>query len=88
VIRGRRSVSAERVAYSRATHQLLDAPPRVFDDPLALRILGPHAPQRIRRQARRFAAAPALHLRAFLAARSRLAEEALPRHRHAACAST
>lgn len=77
MIRGQRSVSAERVAYSRAAHQLLDAPPRVFDDPLALRILGPNASRRIRARARRFAAARALHLRAFLVARSRLAEEAL-----------
>lgn len=73
----RRSLSAERVAYQRAAHQLLDAAPRVFDDPLALRILGRHAPRRIRARARRFAAARALHLRAFLVARSRLAEEAL-----------
>lgn len=77
MIGGGRSLSAERVAYSRAAHQLLDAPPRVFDDPLAVRILGPHAGARIRARARRFAAARALHLRAFLVARSRLAEEAL-----------
>ena len=77
MIHGRRSFTAERVAYSRAAHQLLDAPPRVFDDPLAVKILGRDAPQRIRAQAWRFATPAALHLRAFLVARSRLAEEAL-----------
>jgi methyltransferase (TIGR00027 family) len=75
VIRGRPSLTAERVALSRAAHQLLDAP-RVLEDPLALRISGAHDADILARRTA-FAAAPARHLRAFLVARSRLAEEAL-----------
>lgn len=77
MIPGRASLTAQRVAYSRAAHQLLDAPPRVLDDPLAVRILGPEAPQRIRAHTRAYAAPPARFLRAFLVARSRLAEDTL-----------
>jgi len=67
-------VTAERVALRRAAHQVLDVPP-VFDDPLALRIVGLKAddvrPQegdteRVNRQRR-----------AFIAARSRLVEDEL-----------
>jgi hypothetical protein len=37
---GRPSVTAKSTANMRAAHQLVDDP-RVFDDPLALRIIGP-----------------------------------------------
>src|SRR5690349_7970490 len=68
-------MTAQRVAMRRAAHQILDKPV-VFEDPLAIRMLG-------REGARRLEAAPEAHeahpvskpLRAFLAARSRLAEE-------------
>ena len=39
----RPSQTALRVAMRRAAHQLYDAPPLVLDDPIAVRILGPHA---------------------------------------------
>ena len=42
MIAGRASSTAQRVARSRAAHQLLDRPP-VFTDPLAVQILGPLA---------------------------------------------
>lgn len=66
-----------RVAFRRAAHQILDDP-KVFDDPLALRIVGERAAAAIRsgvdsRAQSRFAR----YLRAFLAARSRYAEDAL-----------
>ncbi len=77
MISGRPSLTAQRVAQSRAAHQILDALPHVFDDPLALRILGSGAEHAIRARRRPFAAPPARYLRAFLVARSRLAEEAL-----------
>lgn len=75
--RGRPSATAERVALRRAAHQLLDRPP-VLDDPLALRIIGA-----ARRTALEADPAAGEHepwsapLRAFLAARARLAEDEL-----------
>jgi methyltransferase (TIGR00027 family) len=62
------SRTALRVAMRRAAHQLLDSP-RIFDDPLAIPILGPgNVPQTDD-------AFPSL--RAFLVARSRYAEDQL-----------
>jgi methyltransferase (TIGR00027 family) len=61
------------VARRRATHQLLDHP-RVFDDPLAVRILGEEA-RSIEVDPSRFDTAP--RLRAFVAARSRYSEDQL-----------
>lgn len=67
--------SALRVAQMRAVHQLLDAPV-VFEDPLALKILGPTEEQSLR-EAPGFYDAPWMRgLRASLAVRSRVAEEA------------
>ena len=61
----------------RAAHQLLDHPP-VHDDPLALPILGNAQAAAMRENPRRFEDRPfAPALRAVLAVRSRLAEDAL-----------
>ena len=61
----------------RAAHQLLDDP-RVHNDPLALAILGDTEAVAMRADPRRFEAGPvAPILRAFLAVRSRLAEDML-----------
>jgi methyltransferase (TIGR00027 family) len=73
------STTAQRVALRRAAHQLLDVPP-VFADPLALHVIGQASARALRadphhfdrRQFSRF-------LRAFLAVRSRVAEDALAR---------
>ncbi len=73
----RASRTAERVAYERAAHQILDNP-RVFEDPLAFRILGVDA-----RSARE--ADPEVfdgstysnRTRAYIAVRSRFAEDEL-----------
>ena len=70
------SHTAYRVAVSRAAHQLLDEP-RVLEDPIALAIVGAAAVAAIRAAPLRYRLPPARYLRAFLVARSRVAEEAL-----------
>ncbi len=71
----RPSVTAERAATRRAVHQLVDRP-LVFEDPLALRILG-HTESELRSDADAAGAGSSRVLRAFLAARSRYAEDAV-----------
>jgi methyltransferase (TIGR00027 family) len=77
VIEAQPSRTALRVALRRAAHQVHDATPLVFEDPLALRILGREYQQELARtpnaERRPFSAA----LRAFMVARARLAEDAL-----------
>jgi len=73
----RPSATAERVAMLRALHQLLDDP-KVFDDPLALCIIGRGQGEAMRADPHQFEASPlASYLRAFVAARSRCAEDEL-----------
>jgi methyltransferase (TIGR00027 family) len=71
------SRTALRVALRRAAHQLHDAKPLVFDDPLAVRILGKEFFEEVKRTPdsvkRPFSAA----LRAFMVVRARLAEDTL-----------
>ncbi len=77
MIEGRPSRTAQRVALRRAAHQLIDRP-IVHEDPLALRIVGADEAAALRAEPAQFeggAFAPVL--RAFLAVRSRIAEEAL-----------
>ena len=72
---GRFSRTAHRVATRRAAHQLLDEP-KVLDDPLALRIIGAEAADELRsnpKENHAFSRA----FRAFMAARSRYAEDEL-----------
>jgi len=69
------SKTAQGVALRRAAHQLLDHPP-VFEDPLAVAIAGPQAAE-ILSAPERWAAGESRRLRAFLAARSRYAEDRL-----------
>jgi methyltransferase (TIGR00027 family) len=63
------SRTAQRVAMRRAAHQALDSP-KVFEDPLAIAIAGPDAAQEPQSSFSRA-------LRAFIAARSRFAEDRL-----------
>jgi methyltransferase (TIGR00027 family) len=77
-VRDAPSHTAYRVAVSRAAHQLLDEP-RVLEDPIALAIVGAAAVAAIRAAPLRYRLPPARYLRAFLVARSRVAEEALAR---------
>jgi methyltransferase (TIGR00027 family) len=69
------SRTALRVAIRRAAHQLLDLP-RVFDDPLALRIIGSEAAEELRSNPKEHHAFSRA-FRAFMAARSRYAEDEL-----------
>jgi len=71
------SRTAQRVAIRRAAHQLLDQP-RVLDDPLALRIIGSEAEEALRSNPKEHHAF-ARAFRAFMAARSRYAEDELAR---------
>jgi methyltransferase (TIGR00027 family) len=73
------SKTALRVALRRAAHQLHDQKPLIFEDPLAVPILGPEFREELNRtpaaDKRPFSAA----LRAFMVARARLAEDTLSR---------
>ncbi len=78
------SRTALRVALRRAAHQLYDAPPLVFEDPLAVRILGSHAAELTRTPGLNLGRRPSQRdrthssgLRAFLVARSRYTEDTL-----------
>lgn len=68
----RTSATALRVAIRRAAHQVLDDP-RVFDDPLALRILGAENTKALESEQTRISPGLRLHL----ALRSRYAEDEL-----------
>lgn len=70
------SLTAYRVALSRAAHQIFDRPP-VLEDPVALAIVGKPGVAQVRAAALRYHLPPARYLRAFLVARSCVAEEAL-----------
>lgn len=75
---GAPSQSAQRVAIARAVHQLLDEP-LVFDDPLALPILGPDTERLVRDDPFQFNDLGARSMRAAIVARSRLVEDELQR---------
>jgi methyltransferase (TIGR00027 family) len=74
MIEGRPSTTALRVAMRRAAHQLIDDP-KVFDDPLALQIIGDDRAAALRARPRGYELPGRSALRAFLAARSRHAED-------------
>jgi methyltransferase (TIGR00027 family) len=74
---GKFSETAHRVAIRRAAHQLLDQP-KVLDDPLALRIIGSEAANDLRSNPKEHHAFSRA-FRAFMAARSRYAEDELAR---------
>lgn len=71
------SRTALATAYLRAAHQLLDAEPKLIDDPVALALLGPEAPQQIQAAAARYGSDEARALRAHVILRSRFAEDRL-----------
>lgn len=70
------SGTALRVAVRRAAHQILDDP-KVFDDPLAVRIIGPEAEAKLRARTGGKEREWNVSLRAWIAARSRYAEDGL-----------
>jgi methyltransferase (TIGR00027 family) len=73
---GSPSATAQGTAFLRAAHQLLDRPP-VLEDPIALRVIGAESEAALRADPRRFDRGRSL--RAFLALRSRYAEDGLAR---------
>ena len=75
---GQPSRSALMVAMLRAAHQLLDTP-KVFDDPLALRILGAEHEAQVRTDPEKFNTGFSRVLRTAMVVRSRLAEDELAR---------
>lgn len=76
MIEARPSRTALRVAMHRAAHQVFDNP-RVLDDPIALAIVGRPATAELTAAQARYGESKARNLRAFMAARSRLAEDRL-----------
>lgn len=78
MIEARPSRTALRVAMRRAAHQLYDNP-KVLDDPIAMPIVGPRAAEKLRAERPGAFGKFGLGLRAFMAARSRFAEDALAR---------
>jgi methyltransferase (TIGR00027 family) len=75
----RPSRTALRVALRRAAHQLYDAKPLVFEDPIAVPILGNTYAEELHRTPTRPDRPFSVALRAFLVARSRYAEDNLAR---------
>ncbi len=73
---GKPSATAYGAAYSRARHQVVDAP-LVFEDPLALRIVGEQAAERLLRDGRRTDGFSIRSFRVSIVARARIAEDEL-----------
>ena len=71
------SRTALRVALRRAAHQVHDARPLVFDDPLAVRILGDEHVLEVQRTPDSVKRPYSAALRSFMVARARLAEDVL-----------
>ena len=61
----------------RAAHQLLDAPPRILDDPIVVTLLGPHMVERITQAPEAYQTPERQALRAHVVLRSRFAEDRL-----------
>ena len=72
------SRTAMRVAIRRAAHQMFDSP-KVLDDPLALTIIGAEAAARLGEAPRDSRRTTSRSIRAFMAVRSRFAEDELAR---------
>lgn len=73
----RPSATALRVALARAAHQTVDGLPRVLDDPIAVRIIGNDEAQRMHASSARSRSIFGRRMRAFVLARSRVAEDEL-----------
>lgn len=70
------SLTAYKTAMMRAAHQILDHP-KVFEDPIALRIIGTQGVSDIRPERRGFQSRVHSYLRSFIVARSRFVEDEL-----------
>jgi methyltransferase (TIGR00027 family) len=72
----RPSLTAIHVAVNRAAHQIVDDP-KVFNDPIALLMIGDRIASKIRALPEKFQTTVSRHLRAFLLARGKYAEDEL-----------
>ncbi len=72
----RSSLTASKVAMMRAAHQILDNP-KVFEDPIALSIIGTQGVSEIHSESRKFKTRLHSYLRAIVVARSRFVEDEL-----------
>jgi methyltransferase (TIGR00027 family) len=72
----RPSATAQKVAIRRAAHQLLDHP-LIFEDPLAIPIIGPRAAGTLTSNPAKFQTRASRFLRAFMAVRSRFSRDEL-----------
>ncbi len=70
------SLTAYKVAIMRAAHQILDTP-KVFEDPLALKIVGNKGDSEIHTKTRKFKQRIRSHIRAIVVARSKFVEDEL-----------
>jgi len=71
------SLTALGTAYMRAAHQVLDAAPRILDDPVAANLLGPSSRQLLLDSAAQYRTPEHLALRSHCVLRSRYAEDRL-----------
>ena len=71
------SFTALATAYMRAAHQLLEAKPLLFDDPVALPLLGPEALKNIQDTVKHYQTPEVLALRTRIILRSRFTEDRL-----------
>src|ERR1700679_510724 len=71
------SRTALRVALRRAAHQMHDERPLVFEDPLAVRILGPEFAQELANTPDAERRPYSVAMRAWMVARAKIAEDAL-----------
>jgi O-methyltransferase involved in polyketide biosynthesis len=76
VKQNRPSLTAYKVAIMRAAHQILDNP-KVFEDPIALKIVGTHGDSEIHSEKRKVKTRLHSYLRAIVVARSRFTEDEL-----------
>lgn len=76
VKQNRPSLTAYKVAIMRAAHQILDNP-KVFEDPIALKIVGTQGDSEIHSEKRKFKTRLHSYLRAIVVARSRFTEDEL-----------
>jgi methyltransferase (TIGR00027 family) len=71
------SQTAMATAYLRAAHQLLDASPRLFEDPIALALLGPDSAKQITASVARYQSPDISSLREHAVLRARFTEDRL-----------
>ena len=74
---GKHSFMAEGTAYLRAVHMTLDGEPKVLDDPLAAKLLGPGLEAKIAADKERLTSSALVKARALIVMRSRFVEDEL-----------